>query len=39
MMASVRDDPRIVALIDDSRRDLERQRRNVEADETEAGLR
>ena len=39
MMASVRDDPRIVALFDESRREIEAQRRRVEAEEIEAGLR
>ncbi len=39
MMASVRDDPRIVAMFEESRREIEEQRRRVEAEEIQAGLR
>jgi protein kinase/serine/threonine-protein kinase len=39
MMESVRDDPRIVAMFEDSRREIEEQRRRIEAEEIAAGER
>ena len=39
MMESVRDDPRIVAMFEDSRREIEEQRLRIEAEEIAAGER